>query len=148
MRKGRLGLQVQLKFAEADSVAHVLRYLLKEDDPQDAGSTKALPISQLKAWTKGRAWVFTDFELKDTVGKGTFSRVRVVKMKSSQERTPMVLKILRKGDVIRLKQVEHVKAEKQIMSMVEHPFIVNLLGAFQDDDLPLNDCSTGVNVPL
>jgi len=27
--------------------------------------------------------------------------------------------------------VEHVKAEKQIMSMIEHPFIVNLLGAFQ-----------------
>ncbi|CAE6963562.1 PRKX [Symbiodinium natans] len=109
-------------------------YLLKDDDPQDvANSTKSLPISQLKAWTKGRAWAFTDFELKDTVGKGTFSRVRVVKMKSSQERTPMVLKILRKADVIRLKQVEHVKAEKQIMSMVEHPFIVNLLGAFQDE---------------
>ncbi|CAE7663497.1 PRKX [Symbiodinium pilosum] len=94
---------------------------------------KSLPISQLKAWTKGRAWAFTDFELKDTVGKGTFSRVRVVKMKASQERTPMALKILRKGDVIRLKQVEHVKAEKQIMSMIEHPFIVNLLGAFQDE---------------
>ena len=30
------------------------------------------------------------------------------------------------------RQVEHVKAEKQIMSMIEHPFIVNLLGAFQD----------------
>ncbi len=24
-----------------------------------------------------------------------------------------------------------MKAEKQIMSMIEHPFIVNLLGAFQ-----------------
>lgn len=91
------------------------------------------PIAQLKALTKGRTWAFTDFELKDTVGKGTFSRVRVVKIKGSHDRSPMALKILRKGDVIRLKQVEHVKAEKQIMSMIEHPFIVNLLGSFQDE---------------
>mmetsp|Transcript_40528 Transcript_40528/g.94110 ORF Transcript_40528/g.94110 Transcript_40528/m.94110 type:complete len:360 (-) Transcript_40528:96-1175(-) len=109
-------------------------YVLKEDEPLDvSNSSKTLPVTQLKAWTKGRAWAFTDFELKDTVGKGTFSRVRVVKVKGSQERTPMALKILRKCDVIRLKQVEHVKAEKQIMSMIEHPFIVNLLGAFQDE---------------
>ncbi|CAJ1327340.1 unnamed protein product [Effrenium voratum] len=90
-------------------------------------------MAQLKALARGRAWAFSDFELKDTVGKGTFSRVRVVKIKGVSDRTPIALKILRKGDVIRLKQVEHVKAEKQIMSMIEHPFIVNLLGAFQDD---------------
>jgi len=96
-------------------------------------STYFVPMAQLKALARGRAWAFSDFELKDTVGKGTFSRVRVVKIKGVSDRTPIALKILRKGDVIRLKQVEHVKAEKQIMSMIEHPFIVNLLGAFQDD---------------
>lgn len=50
------------------------------------------------------------------VGKGTFGRVRLVKIKGSTERkdgvsygreafrSPMALKILRKADVIRLKQ--------------------------------------------
>lgn len=104
----------------------------REEDVQDSGTAKSIPVSLLKAMA-GRTWSFSDFELYDTVGKGTFSRVRVVKMKGNIDRSPMALKILRKGDVIRLKQVEHVKAEKQIMSMIEHPFIVNLLGAFQDD---------------
>eukprot|EP00434_Breviolum_minutum_P032221 symbB.v1.2.028498.t1/scaffold3021.1/size65149/6 len=105
----------------------------KDDDMQEVNTTKSMTMSQLKAASKGRSWTFSDFELYDTVGKGTFSRVRVVKIKGSVDRLPMALKILRKGDVIRLKQVEHVKAEKQIMSMIEHPFIVNLLGAFQDE---------------
>ncbi|CAL1146894.1 unnamed protein product, partial [Cladocopium goreaui] len=104
----------------------------KEEDVQDSNAAKSIPVSLLKVMA-GRTWAFSDFELYDTVGKGTFSRVRVVKMKGNIDRSPMALKILRKGDVIRLKQVEHVKAEKQIMSMIEHPFIVNLLGAFQDD---------------
>jgi protein kinase X len=59
-------------------------------------------------------------------GTGTFGRVRVVKLKGNSDRSPMALKILKKSEVIRLKQVEHVKAEKQILTMIEHPFIVNL----------------------
>jgi serine/threonine protein kinase len=45
----------------------------------------------------------------------------------------MALKMLKKSEVIRLKQVEHIKAEKDILSMIEHPFIVNLLATFQDE---------------
>jgi serine/threonine protein kinase len=42
------------------------------------------------------------------------------------------LKILKKAEVIYLKQVEHVKTEKKILEEISHPFIVNLVGAFQD----------------
>merc|ERR1719440_1843026 len=76
---------------------------------------------------------FADFDLRATVGTGTFGRVRVVKIKGSSDRTPLALKILKKSEVMRLKQVEHVKAERQILSMIEHPFIVNLLATFQDE---------------
>lgn len=92
-----------------------------------------VPISHLKEMTKGRMWCFADFDLRATVGTGTFGRVRVVKIKGSTDRTPFALKILKKSEVIRLKQVEHVKAERQILAMIEHPFIVNLLTTFQDD---------------
>ncbi len=44
------------------------------------------------------------------MGTGTFGRVRVVKIKGSSDRTPMALKILKKSEVMRLKQVENVKA--------------------------------------
>jgi len=45
----------------------------------------------------------------------------------------MALKILKKSEIIRLKQVEHVKQERAVLSLVEHPFVVNLLTTFQDD---------------
>eukprot|EP00928_Gymnodinium_smaydae_P047024 TRINITY_DN31364_c0_g1_i1.p1 TRINITY_DN31364_c0_g1~~TRINITY_DN31364_c0_g1_i1.p1 ORF type:complete len:365 (+),score=83.59 TRINITY_DN31364_c0_g1_i1:102-1196(+) len=89
-------------------------------------------LANLRALTKGKSWTFQDFDLRATVGTGTFGRVRVVKIHGSKDRTPLALKIMKKSEVIRLKQVEHVKAETQILSMIEHPFIVNLLVTFQD----------------
>ena len=44
------------------------------------------------------------------------------------------LKILKKSEVIYLKQVEHVKTEKKLLERIDHPFIVNLLGAYQDSN--------------
>jgi serine/threonine protein kinase len=41
--------------------------------------------------------------------------------------------MLKKTEIIRLKQVEHIKAEKSILSRINHPFIVNLYTAFQDE---------------
>lgn len=90
-------------------------------------------LASLKQLVNGRVFSFADFDLRATVGTGTFGRVRVVKIKGSADRSPLALKILKKSEVIRLKQVEHVKAEKQILSMIEHPYIVNLLQTFQDD---------------
>lgn len=92
-----------------------------------------IPTSHLKALVKGKVLQLTDFDLRSTVGTGTFGRVRVVKMKGSQDQTPLAMKILKKSEAIRLKQVEHIKAERQILQMIEHPFIVNLVTTFQDE---------------
>lgn len=94
---------------------------------------KLVPIQQLKALTKGKLFTFHDFDVRATVGTGTFGRVRMVRIKGHRDKTPLALKILKKAEAIRLKQVEHVKAEKVILSMIEHPFLVNLLTTFQDD---------------
>jgi protein kinase A/protein kinase X len=94
---------------------------------------KSISIEHLKGLVKGRKWRFEDFDLRATVGTGTFGRVRVVKIKGDKDRSPMALKIMKKSEVIRLKQVEHVKAEKEILLAIAHPFIVNLLTVFQDD---------------
>jgi len=70
-------------------------------------------------------------ELRATLGTGSFGRVRLVRHLSSNGY--YALKILKKSEVIYLKQVDHVKTEKKILEEIEHPFIVNLAGAFQDD---------------
>ncbi|KAJ3556528.1 hypothetical protein NM688_g1980 [Phlebia brevispora] len=77
----------------------------------------------------------TDFEVKGTLGTGTFGRVLLVKLRdSSQSGTQncFALKILRKSEIVRLRQVEHVNAERYILSRVRHPFIVDLYATFQD----------------
>jgi len=38
------------------------------------------------------------------------------------------------SEIIRLKQVEHIKAEKNILTAISHPFIVNLFASFQDEN--------------
>jgi protein kinase A/protein kinase X len=96
-------------------------------------SSKTVPIDHLKKLISGKKWEFGDFDLRATVGTGTFGRVRVVKLKGASDRSPFALKILKKSEVIRLKQVEHVKAEKDILTRIAHPFIVNILTGFQDE---------------
>jgi len=73
----------------------------------------------------------SDLELRATLGTGSFGRVRLVRHTASQKF--FALKILKKSEVIYLKQVDHVKTEKKILEEIDHPFIVNLSGAFQDD---------------
>ena len=43
------------------------------------------------------------------------------------------LKMMKKSEVVRLKQVEHIKNEKAILGDVSHPFIVVMYAAFQDE---------------
>jgi protein kinase X len=86
----------------------------------------------LRSLVEGRILQISDFDLRSTVGTGTFGRVRIVKLKGHPNRTPFALKILKKSEVIRLKQVQHVKSEKDILMMIDHPFIVTLVAAFQD----------------
>ncbi|ETO20233.1 hypothetical protein RFI_16984, partial [Reticulomyxa filosa] len=72
----------------------------------------------------------SQFELRATLGTGSFGRVRLVKYKPSNEHFAM--KILRKSKVVEMKQVNHIKWEKKILSSIRHPFIVNLEASFQD----------------
>eukprot|EP00605_Chrysophyceae_sp_TOSAG23-4_P002717 GSChrysophyteH1.ASY1.ANO1.2996.1 assembled CDS len=72
----------------------------------------------------------SDFELGVTLGTGSFGRVRFVTHKGTG--SFWALKMLKKAEVIRLQQVEHMISEKTILSSLDHPFIVRLAGTFQD----------------
>lgn len=80
-----------------------------------------------------------DFELIKTIGTGTFARVWLAQLSgSSKERCNQkvfALKILRKTDIIRLKQVEHIKNERNTLAAVAgHPFITTMITSFSDKD--------------
>lgn len=72
-----------------------------------------------------------DFDQGDTLGTGTFGRVRLVQHKPTSKY--YALKILKKSEIIRLKQVQHIQSEVTLLKLISHPFIVNLMGHFQDE---------------
>jgi len=77
------------------------------------------------------AWALTDLELKETLGTGTFGRVRLARHKTSHKY--FALKILKKQEILRMKQVDHILQEASILSEIHHPFIVNMLRAYMDE---------------
>jgi protein kinase A len=73
----------------------------------------------------------SDFKIERTVGTGSFGRVHLIQSKINQRY--YALKVLKKAEIVKLKQVEHTNNERAILASVQHPFIVNLWGSFQDD---------------
>lgn len=53
-------------------------------------------------------------------------------MRSKYNQRFYAIKVLNKAKIVRTKQVEHTNNEKTLLEAVQHPFIVNLWGAFQD----------------
>jgi len=66
-----------------------------------------------------------------TLGTGTFGRVQLVKHKAGKQ-PYYALKTMKKTDIIRLKQVDHIMSEAALLKELSHPFIVNLCATFQD----------------
>ncbi|KAL9180143.1 hypothetical protein ACHAXT_008113 [Thalassiosira profunda] len=76
----------------------------------------------------------SDFDVGVTLGTGSFGRVRIATHAGSKDHV-FAIKMLRKQDVLRHRQVEHTLLEKQILTELSqnpHPFIVNLAASFQD----------------
>jgi serine/threonine protein kinase len=97
-----------------------------------------------------------DFDLGITLGTGSFGRVKFAKyrnpMNNEESSQRVAIKMLKKKEVIRLNQVEHIVNEKTILFMLSssnsnnttttnnnnklqspHPFVVKMFGTFMDD---------------
>eukprot|EP01103_Thecamoeba_quadrilineata_P019258 TRINITY_DN7712_c0_g1_i1.p1 TRINITY_DN7712_c0_g1~~TRINITY_DN7712_c0_g1_i1.p1 ORF type:complete len:380 (-),score=72.83 TRINITY_DN7712_c0_g1_i1:221-1360(-) len=93
-------------------------------------TSKTTSTSQPISSRNKKDFQLSDFDHLQTVGTGTFGRVRLVQHYSTKKFYAM--KICRKVDIVRLKQVDHIKNEKNILSTLNHPFIVNLFATFKD----------------
>jgi serine/threonine protein kinase len=97
------------------------------------------------------------FELLSVIGKGSFGKVLLVRLRSPAELAAaghgsgagampaspphssrrgggggvFAMKVLAKTDIVRRKQVEHTTTERRVLAYAKHPFIVQLHYAFQ-----------------
>lgn len=73
-----------------------------------------------------------DFELLKLLGKGGHGKVLLCDKKTGQKGL-YAMKVIKKQHIIEANQLEHTKAEKVILSHINHPFLVSLQYAFQTD---------------
>jgi serine/threonine protein kinase len=74
----------------------------------------------------------SDYEQGQTLGTGikyihklgSFGRVKIAKQKSTGKY--FAIKILKKAEIIKLKQVDHIMNEVRILSVIDHPFLVRI----------------------
>ncbi|KAL3578025.1 hypothetical protein D5086_019529 [Populus alba] len=73
-----------------------------------------------------------DFEPLTMIGKGAFGEVRICREKSTGH--VYAMKKLKKSEMLRRGQVEHVKAERNLLAEVDSNCIVKLYCSFQDEE--------------
>ncbi|KAF9769447.1 hypothetical protein IL306_013137, partial [Fusarium sp. DS 682] len=89
---------------------------------------QALPQPIMRV-TKGK-YSLGDFDILRTLGTGSFGRVHLVQSKHNQRF--YAVKVLKKAQVVKMKQVEHTNDERRMLADVKHPFLITLWGTFQD----------------
>lgn len=65
---------------------------------------------------------FEDFKILRMIGTGTFGKVYLGLL----DEKPVAIKCLKKHQILKMKQTEHIKQEKEVLAEVDHPFIVNM----------------------
>lgn len=87
------------------------------------------PVRRDATATKGK-YTLTDFNIQRTLGTGSFGRVHLVQSKHNQRF--YAVKVLKKAQVVKMKQVEHTNDERRMLAEVKHPFLITLWGTFHD----------------
>jgi serine/threonine protein kinase len=72
-----------------------------------------------------------DFSILKVIGKGSYGKVLQVKRKD--DGYVYAMKVLKKKYMRKKNQVEHIKTERQILELMEFPFIIKLRYAFQNE---------------
>lgn len=114
----------------------------------DSFETESLPMSLPRVSSRPNAsYKLSDFIIQRTLGTGSFGRVHLgiistlvivtlshlaFLVMSRHNHRFYAVKVLNKEKIVRTKQVEHTNNEKMMLEAVQHPFIINLWGAFQD----------------
>jgi protein kinase A len=106
-----------------------IQNMLNSDEKSANGGVVGLPSPAQPRTTKGK-YTLPDFTIQRTLGTGSFGRVHLVQSKHNQRF--YAIKVLKKAQVVKMKQVEHTNDERRMLQAVKHPFLITLWGTFQD----------------
>lgn len=95
----------------------------------EAGLTLSRGPALVVRETKGK-YTLADFQIQRTLGTGSFGRVHLVQ--SRHNTRFYAIKVLKKQQIVKMKQVEHTNDERAMLRKVKHPFLITLWGTFFD----------------
>jgi protein kinase A len=101
--------------------------IINQENQENQGHEQ--PAQKQERVTKGK-YSQEDFQLQRTLGTGSFGRVHLVQSKHNHRFYAM--KVLKKAQVVKMKQIEHTNDERRMLNRVRHPFLVTLWGTWQD----------------
>ncbi|MCJ1355350.1 MAG: camp-dependent protein kinase catalytic subunit [Icmadophila ericetorum] len=101
----------------------------KEDTQSSGIQGGTMAATSIARTTRGK-YTLSDFSIQRTLGTGSFGRVHLVQSKHNQRF--YAVKVLKKQQVVKMKQVEHTNDERRMLQKVKHPFLITLWGTFQD----------------
>ncbi|KAG9290882.1 hypothetical protein G9A89_011032 [Geosiphon pyriformis] len=98
---------------------------------KDGGSLSS-PASGEKMGSKTKIPSIQDFEIIKPISRGAFGKVYLARKKTTGDL--YAIKILKKVDMVRKNMVNHVLAERRVLSLSRTPYVVKLYYAFQSQD--------------
>jgi len=113
---------LEKKLADADVSEEEVNNILKQFEKKE---TEYMRLQRHKMSVD-------DFDLLTMIGKGAFGEVRVCRERSTGN--VYAIKKLKKSEMLRRGQVEHVRAERNLLAEVDHHCIVKLYCSFQDSE--------------
>nr|SJL35507.1 ribosomal protein S6 kinase [Solanum tuberosum] len=99
-------------------IENVIEQTIKEDQELSVNDS-----------AKGGTVCLEDFEVMKVVGQGAFGKVFQVQKKGTSDIYAM--KVMRKDKIMEKNHAEYMKAERDILTKIDHPFVVQLRYSFQ-----------------
>ena len=124
----------KLTLRETEDSVDLVECLENEFSGSDDVDSERYPEGELVVKVPGVVGL-DDFEVMKVVGKGAFGKVYQVRMKETSEIYAM--KVMRKDKIMEKNHAEYMKAERDILTKIDHPFIVQLKYSFQVKETPL-----------
>ena len=103
----------------------------KKETESEFEPTKAIQENKNEEEGKVRSINLNDYQMGETLGTGSFGRVKIAKNKKTGEYVAM--KMMKKIEILKSKQADHIANEIKILSMISHPFVITFGGFTQDN---------------
>lgn len=99
--------------------------------PSQAQVIPLLDLPQLSQApsTKDVHKTLADFDILSVLGRGSYGRVLLVRRIKTGEL--LAMKVMTKRDIVERRVLDNIKAERQVLEHINHPYLVSLRYAFQ-----------------